>query len=1037
MKKRTVLLLGAVLASVGFGATYNIDDGETLVVTDAINNDSTIINAYGGSTVVLATSTNQTYLASYAKIVALGGEVTVSNAYGDVWRDYWFVNGLRTKIDQNVDGSFRIYGAKRLMIGRNSVSSYGINYPPCELSSVVFEEEGSQGVCLRDKSTLRKMPEDCALTIADGATVALQGSASLLDLLGGTDNTLTLDKYDVICCTSASLPENCQVNVPPGRTLTFRSAANNAWNWGTANGSSGYYRVALGGKGAKVVCRSQNATLRLESELSGEGELVIRSEKDSFKTIYRGVTYTATKGQGDIVLSVSDAHLPPPTDGWQKKVAHWFDASDHSTQILLDYDFTGHAGWEGVKNEFEGHPIIMGLKDVKKGTSDTFLYNPRIFSQGGPLGDPNGYVLQTTPYLVREGLNGLDYISCGKCNSTTNGAKYVNGQLAAADEVRRLRFWKGEASGHENPNGDYVDELLPYCIMVYNSANGGGKAILGTRESTDTAQYGNLARANSDTRYAWAAYPGFSFVEDGRNTNPQNNNPKGCWQIVSLDMSATNTYVNAIGRHQADNLSGGQDYAEVIFFSERPTPAERYACELYLAEKWGLMERYRPRGASVATLTGKSNASVELCDTEAPTFDSNAEVTVDGDFTGTIEVPEGRTLVVSDKPVPPTEVDVPSANRLAWYDPSFTAALTTNTLSTCAGAVKYLRSRTLDAIDSAWVMCGNETSGKTHNAREPYLAEASLGGTAAAPVMPWMDFSKEGSGDTLSNTLRSHTSETVGGSSTKMNIRQAFMVLDTSKGGGSPIGDEVGFGTNIKYRDHNGAVASDPIWAAGNTSAAAMDATWLDTEAVDGTKHGFNGRGEVLSFTTKATLGVRFMGYYNVGMGNEKEVIGESIFYSSPLSDAERQTTQEYLMYKWFGDLNGKYSDLTKATVTGAGNVRVASPAALAKLPVLSEGFTGAIEFGGETLALTAGETVEVPRKVALPEVLTVDLTAAPTMGFGEYTLLTAAGGIDGATTVVVRPTAGSDMTVRYRVKKVGSSLVLTVTGRGLTLLLK
>ena len=74
---------------------------------------------------------------------------------------------------------------------------------------------------------------------------------------------------------------------------------------------------------------------------------------------------------------------------------------------------------------------------------------------------------------------------------------------------------------------------------------------------------------------------------------------------------------------------------------------------------------------------------------------------------------------------------------------------------------------------------------------------------------------------------------------------------------------------------------------------------------------------------------------------------------------------------------------------------------------------------------------------MALPEVLTVDLTAAPTMDFGEYTLLTAEGGIDGATTVVVRPAAGSDMTVRYRVKKVGSSLVLTVAGRGVTILLK
>ena len=1049
MKKLMVLLAGAALASAGFGATYNIHDGETFVITNNTGSltGCDIINAYGGATIVVPTTKTAKEPAVYPRICILGGTVTISNSCGAVHDAYWFCDGLRTKVDGGVNGKVRIVGAKQVLIGRNSVGTADRRYPICELDGLEFDEQENNGVRLCLKSTLRRIPAGVALSIDDDAIVALQGDASLLDLIGGTDNALTLDRFDVISCTLKSLPEGCRVNVKPGRTFTFRPSSANAWDWSDTSASTGVYDVRLEGKGAKVQFRGTGVQIRCESDVSGEGEIVFHNESTGLRTFYRNISYVAEPGKDDIVLAVSAASVPT-SDSWQKKVVHWFDASATDTQILLDFDCTTHEGWENVKNEYNGHPIIMGLKDVKKGTDDIFLYNSRIFDNGGPFTDSNGYVLQTTPYLVRGGLNGLDYISCGKCNVSAENAKYGrDGQLASANEVRRLRFWKGEASGHELPKGKYVDELLPYCIMVFNSANGGGKATLGTRESTVTAAYGNLARANSSTSYAWTGYDGFSMVVDGRNVNPKSEKPKGRWQIVSIDMSATNAYVNAIGRHQTDTLSGGQDYAEVIFFSEKPTPSERCACELYLAKKWGLESSYSPRGASLATLTGKSNAKVILSDTNQPDYDSDAAITVDGDFTGTIEVPEGRTLVVSDKPVPPTEADVPETGRVGWFDPSFAESLdlygALSTETACKDGVRYLYSRTATMVEQPkaggpYVLCANDKSPTApNNGRYPYKVEGANGVLAVTPTMPWMDFSKQAtSGDTLENTIRLNTAIALGGSSVKVNIRQAFLALDTSKGGGNPIGDEIAFSGTFKPRANKGAVASDPIWATGSSAATAITTTWLDTTAVDPTK-GFNGRGEVLSFESASAVPVRCFGYYNVGKGNEKEVIGEILLYSSPLSDAERLMTQEYLMYKWFGDLNGKYSDLTKATVTGAGNVRVASPAALATLPVLSEDFTGAIEFGGETLALTAGETVEVPRKVALPEVLTVDLTAAPAMDFGEYTLLTAAGGIDGATTVVVRLAAGSDMTVRYRVKKVGSSLVLTVTGRGVTILLK
>jgi hypothetical protein len=79
---------------------------------------------------------------------------------------------------------------------------------------------------------------------------------------------------------------------------------------------------------------------------------------------------------------------------------------------------------------------------------------------------------------------------------------------------------------------------------------------------------------------------------DGLTVNPKNAKPNGGWQILSIDMSATNTLVNGLGPMDAnagETDCGGQNYAEVIFFSEKPTTVERAACEQEAA-----LARYTP-----------------------------------------------------------------------------------------------------------------------------------------------------------------------------------------------------------------------------------------------------------------------------------------------------------------------------------------------------------------------------------------------------------------------------------------------------------
>ena len=103
-------------------------------------------------------------------------------------------------------------------------------------------------------------------------------------------------------------------------------------------------------------------------------------------------------------------------------------------------------------------------------------------------------------------------------------------------------------------------------------------------------------------------------------------------------------------------------------------------------------------------------------------------------------------------------------------------------------------------------------------------------------------------------------------------------------------------------------------------------------------------------------------------------------------------------MAKWTGDMNGKYSDLSGATVTGAGNVK---SAALRNLPQFDAGFTGVLS-GGSSMTFTidpllnasaALDAITIDRAVTLDSVCTVTVTLKGKAKSGTYTLLTVPSG--------------------------------------------
>ena len=905
-------------------------------------------------------------------------------------------------------------------IGRDVVSS-DVHYPVADVANMTFGQAGGKLV-LTNKCTALVLPS--SFEVAPGAIVALQGANPL-----GIGSSFALTDYDVVVMTRDSIPNGCVISVPPGRTLGLKPAnmviregnSTYKWNWsGVPSYFDESFSIALGGKGAKVLCRNTANKLRLFAPVTGEGEVLFMPDSDASgsQLVFRGVTHVASRST-PVAIPVNTAAESVLHDMWMNKVSHWFDASDASTIVPFSFDPNANFGWTGAENKFDGNQIVIGWKDKVEGSGISF-YNKRIWSNYNyPATMKNDYHLEVMPYLVEGGLNGKAYLSFGYFGreNAANVMYNSSGKLASAKEFRRLPLWNGDTPGATKYSSGSETTITPkYCIMVFGSQQGGGKAILG--DDISKAENGNLARNDSLTNQPWLAYNGYSMMVDGVAVNPNSAKPSGGWQIVSLDMTATNTVINGLGNHNATTSAcGGQNYAEIIFFDEAPTDGERTACEAYLAEKWGLTSTrsFRAGKELFSEMSGGYGATVKIEDYESNENNVTVtnivpkEVTIAGNYRGTINIASGKTLVVSDRPAPPAPCDMPQqGNIAAWFDPSLDGATDPhgNADVAAAGGIARLYSRTADAVDKtsgsfylAMQGQGGLTSVKTSY---PFLLEQTyLGANGIAGPMNWLDFTTNAPNDNTSNNLRSHLmpaqdSHITGTDVDKLPaVRSVFMAIDTSVGGGNPIADTVGM-TGM-FRPRNGTSAANPIWSANNT--VSMTHTWLDTNEVNGMTTGYNGRAEVLGFEMSEQKEMAVvLAYYNQGSNKNYEHIGETIIYSTTLSDAERLTVQEYLMAKWTGDMNGKYSDLSGATVTGAGNVK---SAALRNLPQFDAGFTGTLS-GGSSMTFTvdpslntsaALDAITINREVELDSDCAVTVTLKGKAKGGTYTLLTVPSG--------------------------------------------
>ena len=1035
--------MAAALNGIGAITTVDVASGETYALTSSNNKDnSTRIVAAGGSTITIPGGSGN--YAFYPQLVVSGGVVRVEVASGSARAWCRFVSGLRS-----VEGGSLVMAAAPVVTvdrqkwsGIDTISPRG---PVCDISDVTFDPSvatSSSHFRLRYSSIVRQLPTTCPVIVESGATVTLAGSStdSAAPLL--VDGTLSLTNFDVIASTVTCLPAGCKIKVSPGYKFIFRkgSLSKDGSTWTADAGATGRFNIELCGRGSKVWFANDGTdkNCRCESNIFGLGEIIIRPEDGTSTTRFRGFSYRASP-TSQISIPVDTANEPAPSEDWKGKVSHWFDASDAETIVPLEFDLNTYFGWTGAKNEFNGHPIIIGWKDKVEG-SGISLYNQRIWNNIDKTPEEwlskEGYVLQVMPYLVEGGLNGKNYLCFGTKGASADNAKYDgSGNLISATEGRRLRFWNSTAIiGDSKASGNYTRFASLYCIMVFGSQQGGGRAIVGTDGETVTAN-GYLVR-NDGTSNSWTPRSGYSMHVDGLTVNPNSNTPNGGWQIVAIDMTATNTVVTGLGaRDYSDSDCGGQNYAEVIFFSEKPTVAERAACERYLAAKWGLEDTY-VQWDNASSALGGSAGTVYLYDNANSAYDSVEEIAAEGAFSGTVNIPEGKTLLI-EKPLPPTEADVPDTNRVGWFDPDFAgAAISTNEMAH-TDLMWILYGRTLDGLmlaPSDRMYAGWTSSGGTFETAFtknfcPRMETTVRGWLTTGPSRKWLVF-KEMYNDGLGNMIRPKLiSAGVGGGRSDFSMRQAFFVTDTTGGGGDIFCGENSDFTKGNVKPRKGNDVNSPIWSPSNTLV--MTHTWLDTTEIDGRARGYNGRPEVLSFVTEAECAPSYIANYK---GNNDEVIGEFIFYSQPLDDAARTKVQEYLMYKWFGDLNGKYADYSGATVIGAGTVK--SPT-LRNLPQFGEGFTGSVA-GGSELSFAIGadgvaDALAIDSPLVLDDGVTVTVNVSGRPPAGHYTLLTATS-ISGSATLDI---VGLPVSRKAKLHLEADEIWLEVIAPGLTVVVQ
>jgi hypothetical protein len=672
--------------------------------------------------------------------------------------------------------------------------------------------------------------------------------------------------------------------------------------------------------------------------------------------------------------------------------AFWLDAT--ATNV-----FTQYKNYVFTNNFL----VISNWFDCRPG-APFYGYNSR--------GEDN---FQIYPYVMTNNQNGLSVVSMGSYQLPLSAA------YGSRTEARRLPL---------------SATLYPqYVVMMFGSQNGGGAAAIGGNANLRRGGSTDSDYRNPSTPILSVAYPVWT---NGVSVTATNTGFTGGYQILTINTQGQG--VNALGWKDVYTTAGGQNYGEVLVYTNALTTMQRFTAEYYLAKKWGLPYA----NTTVPTVTVASGAALEIDGgfsvgqingAGTVSFSTNTAFQLTGLFSGTVAL-NGGVLSVPNLLSPPDAACVPSDNRSGWFDPD-----TTNRV-VFGGAYTPTRplaiAALLDRVATNHYLLGTAQPNLSID-RRPWLSVTN--GPWDTPQY-WMDYRNIYANDVNGNTLRlMRDFSSIGGENTTAiptNVQSGFIVLDSSRGGGTPIAYDVGASQTITRSNPNSAAS--PIWGSATTTLLKSGLTCLDGTAVDGATQGYSGKPELLSFQATNVFKAAYFGYYGSGEGTSPgpERLGEIILFNTALNDTARADIEAYLMKKWLGKARAGYSDSTSAKISGNGIVQVAKPS---QLPIFDSGFSGTVALSGTsfdyTLTTNAAGVYAVSPATAIPGGLSVAATGTVNVAFaikppaGTYTLATYGSIANGGFANWTLSTTGTQPSGRVLLKPTATALTLYVVPQG------
>ena len=527
-------------------------------------------------------------------------------------------------------------------------------------------------------------------------------------------------------------------------------------------------------------------------------------------------------------------------------------------------------------------------------------------------------------------------------------------------------------------------------IAVFGSQLGGGCAMLSTEDARLARVALSVCTNKITATSVKAADPicldaSVAVRTNGVAVTGSTTGFNGGWQIITLT-SETAFDVKGIGHAKINDSAsgnGGQNYRELMVFSELPTADEIAVVEHYLAEKWG---------QSVAGEVPPLSAPVVLAGAGDVKLGTDGELAAGGDFAGTLDL-NGHTFTVGDLKSPYRADEIPSENRILWADPGYPGAVVFSDDANKPDEVKMIYTRDNQGL---------VTTNGAYCLQSPYDAAGS--DRRVRFVDGWLDFrdgyDESGPNGNMLYMTKLPFAQVVGYADLKgpltVSVKAGFFVSDSSRNGGGSLMVAAANGTSGILLARG---KTSPIWKLASSSDLEI-ATYLDATAVDGFNVGFSGGKDVLSFNVTpganfGALSVKAHGYggspVEVGIVNN-EILGEWILYSEKVPEEARQRIEAYLMNKWKNRLPAGFADLREATVTGAGTLKLDDPA---MLPTLDADFTGTVAYTPTTLAVTFDAQGNLVGALAFPGApLTAELTVNVDLANaqpGRYALVTAA----------------------------------------------